>query len=123
MPTNIRAEGWAIVKALELAQQKIPSNVSVRIYSDSHFWIVDMVTQYIPDWIENDVAFTDKKNSDIVGRIWDLVQKLNNVRFVFVRAWHDRKQPAADTDDYYHWNGNRLAERTAERSLGLIGKA
>lgn len=118
-PTNIRGEGEALIKALQLART-LPRNTKIRIYSDSKFWIVDMLEKYIPDWVERNADFTNKKNSDLVEKFWNLAQLLkSSVTFKFVHAWHDRDRPADGTEDQLWWLGNQAAERAAEHALGL----
>lgn len=109
-PTNIRAECEAICYALKIA---LTLPCKVKIFSDSKFWIEDMYKMYIPDWVSKGVKFTDKKNSDLVTKFWELSQKAKNVEFIFVNAWHDRAEPT-EPNDLYIWGGNRDAEKCAE---------
>lgn len=115
-PTNIRAEGEALIRALELALSLTPYK-SI-IHSDSKFWIDDMLQGYIPDWVERGVKFTSKANSDLLERIWPLWQRASaaGTRFQFVNAWHDRDRPEGG-DDLEWWLGNRAAEEAAESAL------
>jgi uracil-DNA glycosylase len=118
-PTNIRAEGAAVVRALELAMTLINvPNIRVRIHSDSKFWIVDMLTDYIPKWRSLGIPFRLRKNSDLTTRIWELSQRAKHVEFVFVNAWHDRPEPK-DPTDLYWWKGNQAAEGAAEKCVNL----
>ncbi len=118
-PTNIRGEGEALIEAMKLACLQ-PPQYTVKIFSDSHFWIVDMYTKYIPSWIRNNIPWSQKKNSDLAEQFWQLAQTLqqtHTLEFVFVRAWHDLKRPAQNSWGYYTWDGNRLAEQAAESAL------
>ena len=116
-PTNIRGEGMAIVRALELAK-RLPCP-KVRIITDSQFWI-DMLRRHIPDWIERGSVWSSHKNPDITQTLWTLYSALGDkVELVFVNAWHGRERPEEGTSERYMYDGNRMAEETAEHVLGL----
>tara|TARA_B100001758_G_scaffold247755_1_gene266970 strand:+ start:1266 stop:2648 length:1383 start_codon:yes stop_codon:yes gene_type:complete len=79
--TNIRAEGMAILKSLEIfldkyiIEQKLTSNniyKGILIITDSKFWI-DMIKNYIPNWINKKLDLKLKKNSDIIIRLVELL--------------------------------------------------
>jgi DNA invertase Pin-like site-specific DNA recombinase len=79
--------------------------------------IKDMFEMHIPNWVENNIPFSSKKNCDIVERIWALYKaNLGKVEYVFVNAWHDRSKPT-ESEDLYHWEGNKKAEEAAESAL------
>lgn len=119
-PTNIRGECLALLKALDLAIQ-LDVDTRIVIHSDSKFWITDMLRDYIPKWIERGDTADKHKNSDLWLMFWQKVQaalaKSPKLRFQFVNAWHDRKEPAANTQDHYFWTGNRQAEEAAQSAL------
>ena len=118
-PTNIRAEGMALVCAFEKAIGLAKYGISSRIFSDSKFWIDDMFTQYIPNWVANSIPFTKKKNSDLTTLLWSLYQKslpTGLIQLVFVNAWHDRPEPTESYDKYI-WIGNQKAEQAAEAKV------
>lgn len=115
-PTNIRAEGLALVQALKIA--KICSGIKVKIFTDSMFWI-DMLKNYIPNWVANKIAFVQKKNSDIVTSIWDAYCG-NHAEIIFVPCWHDRPEPDHSSIDYYHWKGNKDVEAVAQKLLNPV---
>jgi uracil-DNA glycosylase len=116
-PTNIRAEGLALYFCMRTIYRSGVNGEHI-IYTDSKFWI-DMLYKYIPSWSVNNVNFTDKKNSDIVKKIWPVFVKLNNLPntdFVikFVNAWHDLKGDARHTKTAI---GNKNAEMAAQSIL------
>lgn len=111
-PTNIRAEGMAIVQALTLA--KLVPFAKVSIFTDSLFWI-QMLTEHIPNWIADNTPFTNKKNSDLVSNIWN-VYKNTHAQLKFVNCWHDREEPT-DPQDHYIWKGNKDVEAIAAAIL------
>lgn len=114
-PTNIRAEGKALIAALqEVLACGLPGKHVV--CSDSKFWIDDMLLNHIPKWIKEEVPFTKKKNSDICTRLWGLYERARAVglEFRFVNAWHDYKPNDATRQD---WEGNKLAEEAAQSHL------
>jgi uracil-DNA glycosylase len=134
-PTNIRGEGFGLIKALMLAQKLQRYGIGVKIFTDSKFWL-DMLYTYIPRWVEQSVDFNKKKNPDIVQKIWPLFQSVmnssksvmnssksvtNSCEMVFVNAWHDIKPipQISDGQAYANWHGNKLAEECAEAALGL----
>ncbi len=113
-PTNIRAEGEALIRALEIARTLKPFKVVIN--SDSMFWIKDMCCTHIPNWVETQQPFTSKRNSDLVIKFWDLYNSVKNAEFRFVPAWHNRDRPIGD-GDLTDWLGNQLAEQTAQHVL------
>jgi uracil-DNA glycosylase len=123
-PTNIRAEGAALIRALELALS-LPEQFASVIHTDSKLWMMDMLGAeggkgYMIDWLERGVPWTSKSNSDLCEKIWVLwsrAMKRGNIRLHFVNAWHDRERPADGTDDLVWWLGNQAAERAAESAL------
>lgn len=67
-PTSQRGEGMAILAVME----KIISlkfRCDTEIVTDSKFWIT-MIEKYMPNWIATGISFNQRKNSDIVSRMW-----------------------------------------------------
>jgi uracil-DNA glycosylase len=75
-PTNIRAEGWAIMLPLEqiLATESSHHMPNVEIVTDSKFWI-DMIESWIPRWVKQKIPFEAHENPDITARIHTLIVK------------------------------------------------
>jgi uracil-DNA glycosylase len=116
-PTNIRAEGFALLEALENVKFLRKHGVKSRILSDSKFWIIDMFHEHIPNWLDNQIPFTRKKNSDLTTKLWALYQEVcDSLELEFVNAWHDYPRPV-DPVKAERWDGNRLAEEAAEGVL------
>jgi uracil DNA glycosylase/ribonuclease HI len=125
-PTNIRAEGLAILRLLEFIKAK-ESHMTIIIHTDSQFWI-DMVFKWMPTWVKRiesgNMKWTDKKNFDIAKDLWDIVQYFKDIKcpvvLKYVPAWHDCK-PAYLKDitssNYTNWAGNKRAEEVAEEAL------
>jgi uracil-DNA glycosylase len=125
-PTNIRAEGLAILRLLEFIKVK-ESHMAIVIYTDSQFWI-DMVFKWMPTWVKRiesgNMKWTDKKNFDIAKDLWDIVQYFKNIKcpvvFQYVPAWHDCKPSYLKditSSNYINWAGNKRAEEVAEEAL------
>lgn len=72
---NQRAEGTAILKTFEYLRDNIEKWDSLVIVSDSKFWI-DMFTKFIPSWIDKGIAFEEKKNPDLVEKLWTIYNEL-----------------------------------------------
>jgi ribonuclease HI len=75
-PSNIRAEGFAIMKSIEhvLAQ---PGPPQIEVVTDSKFWI-DMITVYMPRWVHDGTPWSAKKNPDMTARCWNLMCDIQN---------------------------------------------
>jgi ribonuclease HI len=65
-PSSIRAEGIAIIRALELCKK------GDTIVSDSEFWI-NMLCKFMPSWSTD--KFNEKKNSDLTKKMYKLYLK------------------------------------------------
>lgn len=126
---NIRAEGTAIMKALERAVLLDPFHrQTLHIVSDCEFWI-KMITTWIPSCIEkSDIATIleyeknphDYKNPDIIAAIWQLKINLESsgTFIVFSHVYsHDKKKgskaPKFSTE-YNRYIYNKLADDLAK---------
>lgn len=124
-PSNIRAEGFAILNMLKFALSK-ESHMSITIFTDSQFWI-DHITTRIPKMVSNGSHWTNFKNHDMLIDIWNTVQKFNKlhcpIRLEYTPAHHDCK-PEFIKDkksvNYHRYIGNKRAEEIAESCLPLI---
>jgi uracil-DNA glycosylase len=88
-PTNIRAEGIAIIRAIEYA-----ANQPITIKTDSDLW-VKMMYDHVPKWVKNGIPFTSKANVDIVTEMWNLFTA-RDVKLVWVRG-HSKVEGADKT--------------------------
>ena len=83
--SNIRAEGYAIIRALEIVSNSENWN-KVTIVSDCEFWI-NMIENYMPKWKQT--TFLEKTNSDLTRRMWNIyndVSKKCCIKLVHVRS-------------------------------------
>ena len=90
--TNIRAEGIAIIKTLELLNDYNTKKKSkkkmykITIVTDCMFWI-DMVKRYMPKWTED--TFKEKSNPDITQKLWILyndIKKNNEINLIHMKS-------------------------------------
>jgi uracil-DNA glycosylase len=92
--SNIRAEGYAIIRVLESINVCEESWTKVTIITDCMFWI-DMVEKYMRRW--NDEKFNEKSNPDLTKRLWFIYNEVSNkgdVNFMHIRShnkdgWRD----------------------------------
>ena len=84
--SNIRAEGMAIIRALELVRDcELPWN-KCDIISDCKFWI-DMIDTYMPRW--NKSKFNEKSNPDLTLRMWLVYNEVNEkgeIKFIHMKS-------------------------------------
>ena len=74
--TNIRGEGLAIFKALELIFEK-DSNPEITLFTDCKNW-KDMINTFMPRWEKNNKDFNTQKNPDITIPMYELVKKIKS---------------------------------------------
>jgi len=116
-PTNIRAEYYGILSALEKLEYdlKSPKWDKAIIYSDSKFWI-DMIYKYMPKW-QVDI-FDTKKNPDLTKPLWAIWKKLEksnkSVEIIHVYA-HNKNNSKDSTDPFkrFCYNNNNIADELA----------
>ncbi len=99
--SNIRAEGMAIVRALEYIYEQTKNINSIKekwrkitVVTDCEFWI-NMVESYMPRWDSD--KFKEKANPDLTQRMWTIYNKLSHqteVKFMHVKShnkegWRD----------------------------------
>ncbi len=112
-PSNIRAEGTAILRALQLVARH--PDIRFNIYTDSQYWI-DAIFSYIPHWIAEEIAFTEKKNADLTKDIYDAWRAVESrCKIIFVDSHHS-KTPKNPPDPYLK-AGNLRAELAAQRAI------
>lgn len=122
-PTNIRAEGTAILEILKLIKSKNIEGDHL-VHTDSEFWI-NTLDKWLPNrFLKKSYKITDNPNSDIAEPLWDLLNELRKDKKItlrFVRAFHDynpdiKVDPANGYSPYF-WAGNKAAEEAAESSI------
>jgi uracil-DNA glycosylase len=82
--SNIRAEGYAIIRALEMIDSEKWNKIT--IITDCMFWI-EMCEKYMGKWKPE--SFKQKTNSDLTTRMWFIYNKLSrigDVIFMHVRS-------------------------------------
>lgn len=113
--SNIRAEGWAIIKVLEFLEKKQNWKIC-KIYTDSDFW-EKMINSYMPKWSESD--FKKKKNYDLTLHLWCLWNNIMNddkyLEIVWVPA-HNKKNTKNSKNLYKKWcyDNNNAADKLAK---------
>lgn len=128
-PTNIRSEGLALINVMHLIKKhKIVGHH--QIYSDSKFWIKDMLENYIPKWVERGDDWSKHANPDLTEQFWNLVQEVRTnygqLEFIFCNAWHDypnggrrpaKGGPMINNKSQLAYDLNKAAERAAQKRL------
>ncbi len=104
-PSSIRAEGLAILHALQYAKKN--KITDVHIVTDSQFWIKQIET-YMPNWDARDIEFTEKKNPDITEPLYEL-SKSTDLTLTHIMS-HGKDKNA----DPAHIKGNSIADRYAQ---------
>jgi ribonuclease HI len=113
-PTNIRAEGTAILEILNELLNDVSSSEwkAATIYSDSEFWI-NMLCKYMPKW--SPTKFTEKANADMtipMWNIWKTLQKSDkhvNITHVYAHNKTGLKE-SLDPYDQFTFSNNDLAD-------------
>ena len=96
--TNNRAELYAIYKSLKICKKILKEKKieKINIYSDSEY-SVKTFTIWYKKWQNNKKEY---KNKDIIDKTVKLINKLNNVNFIHIKA-HTGK------NDYYSLGNNQ----------------
>ena len=102
-PTNIRAEGYAILKAINYVNKKY-NYKTCTIVSDSKFWI-DMIEVFIPKWPKD--KFEKNKNTDLTLQFKNI--NIKKIKFIFVRS-HGKEKT-----NLHLIQGNELADKYASK--------
>jgi uracil-DNA glycosylase len=108
-PTNIRAEGLAIILGLEYLYANYNPLV-IDIVTDSKFWI-DVITSWVHTWKSKGII-DKKKNPDLVRRLDALVHDRNvTINWVFINS--HTPNPGSKSPDYENWAGNHIVDELA----------
>lgn len=70
-PSNIRGEGFAIIRALEQVLA-LPGVPIIEVVTDSEFWI-NMVKVFMPRWVSAGTPWSAKKNPDMTRLLWQIM--------------------------------------------------
>jgi len=71
--SNIRVEGFAIIRALELVDNNLSKWDKLTIITDCEFWI-NMIENFMPKWKAS--TFEEKSNPDLTKRLWLIYNKV-----------------------------------------------
>lgn len=102
-PTNQRAEGQAIIFALDKIAEL---GINAIVITDSQFWM-DMIYKHIPSWVKKGIPFSDKKNCDMTTAIWEKYNSVGRVLFKHIMA-HGKEAIHVE-----HIKGNAVADKYA----------
>jgi uracil-DNA glycosylase len=84
--SNIRAEGYAIIRVMEIVDSCTEPCDKVTVVTDCMFW-VDMIEKYMRRWKAK--TFDEKSNPDLTKRMWLIYNKLSlrcEVNFMHIRS-------------------------------------
>jgi uracil-DNA glycosylase len=76
-PNSQRGEGAGILMAFEHVIN-IGRSATIEVITDSMFWI-NMLQEYIPNWVKIQRPFYLQQNPDIVSRIWKSVVRMSKM--------------------------------------------
>lgn len=118
--TNIRAEGYAILRVLELV--KPDTHNKLTIITDCQFWI-NMIYKYMPKW--SLATFQEKQNPDLtikIAKAYKRVKKFLDVEFHHVKShnksgWGDYQ--SGTYQRYCYDNNDRVDKLCTEARLKL----
>lgn len=98
--SNIRAEGYAIIRTLEMVNECKKKWTECAIVTDCEFWI-NMVEKYMPKWKSQ--MFTEKANSDLTLRLWrtwNQVSRKGSVSLLHMRSHNKNGWKNYDSGTY-----------------------
>jgi hypothetical protein len=111
--SNIRAEGYAIIRTMEMIYNLESAWTKLTIITDCMFWI-DMCEKYMKKW--NQAMFIAKANSDMTMRMWLIYNKLakkGDVVFMHIKS-HNKdgwKNFNTDTFERFCYDQNEYVDR------------
>ena len=111
--TNQVCELTACIMALEtlISTEKIGKK-DIIICTDS-MYIINSITEWAKNWEKNNWKKADNKpiqNDILIKKLYYLSKNLK-VRYKHVKA--HTKPPQADSDEYFEWYGNYMADKLA----------
>lgn len=111
--TNQVCELLACISALEtiITTQSIGKN-EIIIYTDS-MYIINSITSWAKNWKKNDWKRLDNKpiqNLELIKKLYYLAKNLK-VGFKHVKA--HMSPPDEDSNEYFEWYGNYMADKLA----------
>lgn len=111
--SNIRAEGFAIIRTLEIVDNNLSKWNKLTIVTDCEFWI-NMVENFMPKW--NASTFEEKSNPDLTKRLWlvyNKVIKKGCVVFTHVKSHNKQgwKSYAKGTFEKFCYDQNEYVDK------------
>ena len=111
--TNQVAELTACVKGIEkLFGTEIVNTKQVVIYTDS-MYIVNSMTKWAKKWEKNDWMNSQGKTVENKKLIKKLYYYTNNFNIIFRHVKAHKNEPNKNSDKYYLWYGNMMADKLA----------
>jgi len=80
-PNSQRGEGAGILSAFEYVI-RLGRSAILEVVTDSMFWI-NMLDNYIPNWVKSKNPFISQKNPDIVSRLWSAVGEMSKLGIIW----------------------------------------
>jgi uracil-DNA glycosylase len=130
--SNIRAEGVAIIRTLEIVNECSYDWDECDVITDCEFW-VNMIYKYMPKW--NISTFKSKANSDLTLQLWGVwneVSKKGNVKILHMKShgksgWHLRpvgsyERFCYEQNDYVDklCNYSRKSMKRGEETIDMV---
>ena len=111
--SNIRAEGYAIIRVMELVSENKEPWSKLTIITDCMFW-VDMIEKYMKKWDAD--TFAEKSNPDLTQKLWVVYNEISQrgeVKFIHVKS-HNKagwKDYDADTFERFCYEKNDYVDK------------
>jgi uracil-DNA glycosylase len=114
-PSNIRAEGMALLRVLKYLISKADGWKEALIILDCQFWI-DMIANYMPKWSKS--TFKEKANPDLtisIWKAWNVLKPIKTVSLLHTRS-HNKangKTKEKDSKERYIYEFNDCVDKIA----------
>ena len=118
-PSSQRAEGVAILTALEYISKIMVTVSTVNIVTDSNFW-TDMINKFMPSWEKKNMDFKKKKNYDLTIKIHKMVKYVNSrgqLNIIWMPSHNKEDKKNNRVIPAYHIKGNALADKYAKSGM------
>lgn len=120
---NIRAEGEALREAFR-ALLSLPSDMweTFKIVLDCEFY-KNLLTSYIPGWLEKDQKFEEHKNPDLNTDLWKMYRKLiGSGKTIIIEHMksHKKKPDKKQSREYHLWFWNNYVDIVASHARQFL---
>ena len=108
--TNNVAELLACIKGVEKIMND--NYTKILICTDS-MYVLNSMTKWAKKWEKNNWINSKGKqveNIDLVKKLYEFT-KLYNIKYKHIRS--HMKEPKKDTEEYFYWYGNNMADKLA----------